>query len=298
MAGRRVGGDYLQWLTTFLQVAERGSVHRAAADLCLSPSAASVQIKKLERDLGFELFTRQSRGMVLTQAGRHFHHESASIFEGVARLRDRESSRPALRGSIRMTCVNRLALQFAPDILAFRELHPEVLVNIEPGSPRRVVRYIEEGTFDFAASINKQLPGGLTFTPFRPSSALLYTPPGNPFGLPPRPSWAEICDLPFVALTVEGYVNPVCLMVPDMRQPENVVVAVTDFLLALHLVRAGVGVCIAPPLTPLESADDYTLLNIDHVFPVGTLGLITRRDRYISAQAEAFIEFLVKRYKE
>ena len=72
--------------------------------------------------------------------------------------------------------------------------------------------------------------------------------------------------------------------------------AVTDFLLALERVRAGAGVCISPPLTPLESAGDYTLFNIDHVFPIGTLGLITKRHRYMSTQARAFIDFLTSRH--
>jgi DNA-binding transcriptional LysR family regulator len=86
--------------------------------------------------------------------------------------------------------------------------------------------------------------------------------------------------------------------VPHIHQPTNIVVAVTDFLLAFQLVEFGVGACIAPPLGPWQPPEKYTLFNIDHIFPIGTLGLIVRQASYISPQAQAFIDFLTERYVE
>ncbi|MDR2302045.1 MAG: LysR family transcriptional regulator [Deltaproteobacteria bacterium] len=293
---RQVNGDFFQWLMTFLQVAETGNVHRAADLLCLSPSAVSSQIKKLETDLGQELFSRHRKGMTLTPAGRHFRDESVPILENVDRLRKHKHCQSLLSGPIRITCMNRLVLMLMPEILDFRKRYPLVEFKIDPASPYRLLRNIEEGIVDMALSIQAQFPGSLKFTPFRPSSAFLYSPRGNPFNIPQNPSWDDICATPIIALTVEGYVNPVLASLPEMRQPENIIVAVTDFLLALHLVRSGLGSCIAPPLTPLEFPDDYAIFNIDHIFPIGTLGLITRRDRYFSPQAKAFMDFLRERY--
>ena len=67
-------------------------------------------------------------------------------------------------------------------------------------------------------------------------------------------------------------------------------------MLAMKLVKGGLGVCIAPPLTPLESASDYTMFNIDHIFPVGTFGIGSRRSAYIVPQAKAFMDSLVEQY--
>ncbi|MDR3134891.1 MAG: LysR family transcriptional regulator, partial [Deltaproteobacteria bacterium] len=203
---QQASGDFLQWLQTFLTVAETGNIHRAAVLCGLSPSAASLHIKKLEQDLDLKLFARQSKGMTLTQAGRQFKEASVPILESVGKLRKHKLKQPALSGSVRITCINHLALFFMPDVIEFCRLHPNVQLNFDTASPRRVVRNIEEGIFDLAAGIHEQLPGSLRFIPFRPSSAFLYTPPGNPFNLPAVPSWDEICSLPFIALTVEGYV--------------------------------------------------------------------------------------------
>ena len=57
------------WLRTFLAVAEKRNVTRAADALGRTQSAVSVQLRKLESALSTKLFQRQARGMALTEAG-------------------------------------------------------------------------------------------------------------------------------------------------------------------------------------------------------------------------------------
>lgn len=60
----------LNGLQTFICVARHLSFTRAAKDLHLSQGAVSIQIKQLERDLGFQLFRRETRKIFLTSKGR------------------------------------------------------------------------------------------------------------------------------------------------------------------------------------------------------------------------------------
>ena len=53
-------------------VAEEGNLTRAAGRLFVSQPALSKQIKQLEKQLGFQLFTRSRAGMTLTEPGRAF----------------------------------------------------------------------------------------------------------------------------------------------------------------------------------------------------------------------------------
>lgn len=53
-------------LRVFEQVAHFGNVARAAEELSITPSAASHQLAKLERELGCILFNRSAKGVVLT----------------------------------------------------------------------------------------------------------------------------------------------------------------------------------------------------------------------------------------
>ena len=65
----------------FWAVAKEGNLTRAAAQLHVSQSALSTQIKQLEDQLGQALFTRKGRALQLTEAGRVALTYAETIFE-------------------------------------------------------------------------------------------------------------------------------------------------------------------------------------------------------------------------
>ncbi len=56
-------------LLQFLAVAEEGSISKAAELLRVTQPTLTFNLKKLEKNLGVELFERSSRGVVLTRYG-------------------------------------------------------------------------------------------------------------------------------------------------------------------------------------------------------------------------------------
>ena len=60
---------YSQQLKTFVLVAERGSLSKAAEELYVTPASVMKQINALEDRLEVTLFTRTNQGMALTEAG-------------------------------------------------------------------------------------------------------------------------------------------------------------------------------------------------------------------------------------
>lgn len=71
-AQRRSRRIPLNTLRHFVTVGRLGSVRKAAEEMQISPAAVSQQIRKLEADLGGELFYRHIDGMVLTRTGCTF----------------------------------------------------------------------------------------------------------------------------------------------------------------------------------------------------------------------------------
>ncbi|WP_259399675.1 LysR family transcriptional regulator [Pseudoalteromonas sp. SG43-6] len=61
----------LDALRTFCAFVETGSFTRAAQQVCRTQSAVSMQMKKLEQELGNPLFIKQGRQLVLSSSGVH-----------------------------------------------------------------------------------------------------------------------------------------------------------------------------------------------------------------------------------
>ena len=78
----------LRQLRTFRCVAELGSLSKASDTLRVAQPALSRQIKLLEHELRAELFTRNGRGMVLTEAGRLLLARTAGIVRQLDQIRD------------------------------------------------------------------------------------------------------------------------------------------------------------------------------------------------------------------
>lgn len=79
--------DFRQ-LKTFNCVAELGSLSKASDRLRIAQPALSRQIKLLEHELRADLFTRNGRGMVLTEAGKLLLARTAGIVRQIDQIRD------------------------------------------------------------------------------------------------------------------------------------------------------------------------------------------------------------------
>jgi len=78
----------IRQLRTFSCVAELGSLSKASDTLRVAQPALSRQIKLLEHELRADLFTRNGRGMVLTDAGRLLLARTAGIVRQIDQVRD------------------------------------------------------------------------------------------------------------------------------------------------------------------------------------------------------------------
>jgi len=117
----------LQQLRLFEAVARNSSFTRAAEEVHLSQPAVSIQVKRLEENVGLPLFEQVGRVLTLTEAGRELYAASKDV---LGRLADLDGAIDALRGevagSLRVTAVTS-AKYFLPHLLgAFLRRYPEV----------------------------------------------------------------------------------------------------------------------------------------------------------------------------
>lgn len=138
----------LDLLKTLVAVAETGSFSAAAARVFRTPSAISMQVKKMEDILGRALFIRDSRSVELTADGafllEHARRMLALNRDAVARF-----VQPDVEGVVRLGAPDDCAERFLPAMLRrFAESHPRVTVNVTVDGTDRMVRMLKDGRLD------------------------------------------------------------------------------------------------------------------------------------------------------
>ncbi|WP_046167887.1 DNA-binding transcriptional regulator DsdC [Chromobacterium vaccinii] len=130
----RLDGGQLANLHTFLAVARRLSFAAAADELCLTPSAVSHRIARLERSLRLRLFQRLTRGIRLTADGeRIFAALEKSMAELDAALYPEADAEPS--GRVALHAHPSIAqCWLAPRLAALADRHPRIDLDIRTGN--------------------------------------------------------------------------------------------------------------------------------------------------------------------
>lgn len=120
-------------LELFVQVAETGSLSRAAEALDLSNAAASRHLSALEARLGARLVERNTRRLYLTDTGLEFHSRAKAV---LAELKDAEDAVNASTlnptGTLRVTASLSFSMHhIAPLLREYTERYPNVHVHVE-----------------------------------------------------------------------------------------------------------------------------------------------------------------------
>jgi LysR family nitrogen assimilation transcriptional regulator len=122
----------LRALRYVITVLEAGSLSRAAALLYVAQPALTAQIKKLENELGAQLFERSHAGVTPTPAGMQLYHDARRLLSDAAALRER-FQRPAqgLEGSVTLAIPSLLSSLLLGSVLKqLKQRHPFVRVFV------------------------------------------------------------------------------------------------------------------------------------------------------------------------
>jgi DNA-binding transcriptional LysR family regulator len=118
----------LRHLRYFVMVAEELNFRRAAERLHIAPPPLSVQIRKLEAEIGTDLFVRQARGVQLTEAGKIFLEQARETLTGAKRAI--ALAREAGKGEIGHLSIGYNApagfLVFPRVVPSYQRAHPKV----------------------------------------------------------------------------------------------------------------------------------------------------------------------------
>jgi len=117
-------------LRAFVAIGKHGNLKDAAAELFVTPSALSHQIKNLEAMLDKALFTRSKSGLMLTHDAEMMHEELSHSFSLIQQSVQKLSAQPT-NHILNISMLSTFAMRwFIPRLSSFQKQHPDIEVRI------------------------------------------------------------------------------------------------------------------------------------------------------------------------
>jgi DNA-binding transcriptional LysR family regulator len=169
-------------LRVFAEVAQQGSMTRAAEVLHLTPPAVSMQIREIESQVGLSLFDREGRSVSLSTAGEYFLVHARRMLSA---LKDAEHAMGRFKrlehGRLTIGMVST-AKYFVPHLLAqFHRERPGVEVRLTvAGNREQLVALMQQGQVDLSVMGRAPREIATRAEAFAAHPIVFVAPPGHP----------------------------------------------------------------------------------------------------------------------
>jgi len=226
----------------------------AAEELGISQPAVSNAIKTLEKNLGFVLFDRTSRGLLPTDEAHIVYEESKPIFTMMRSLEGQiQDLRSTRKGRLRIAATPPLSQSVIPLTLkSFLAERKDVRVNYDIRGIGAVVRSIENGSADLGLLLGIESHPGCKVIPLYEGAMECVMLPDHPLAALDQVSPVDIAQYDFIGIGLDndsrlGVLVRAAFSLSGVALETNLMVRYCHT--ACVLVSAGMGVSIVDPFT-------------------------------------------------
>jgi len=287
----------LRRLHYFVAIADHGGFTRAAHALHMEQPPLSQQIKALERDLGFPLFTRSRHGATLTDNGTALLEHARTALEAEHRFRD--LARGLARGEqghLRVGLAGAVAmLPLVPRaIRRFRDAWPKITITMEESNTPALCEALQERRIDLAIVRPPMPDHTLPILPLLDEPTLIALPTGHPLARSKSVKLEALAKDPFILFDRAlgpGFHDAILSACHTAGFTPHVGQQAPQIAATVALVAAGLGVSIVPSCLDQIHAEGVAFRKIDGPAPAATLAIATRREN-LSPLTRRLIETL------
>jgi DNA-binding transcriptional LysR family regulator len=290
----------LQQLRCLIAIADHGfSVSRAADALFTTQPGVSKMVRALEAETGAELFVRSgNRLLTTTDAGRKALALARRMLGDAGALGALgKSSQAGAVGKLTVGTTHMHARYvLLPAVKAFAARYPQVELSLIQGSPREILRWVQEGVIDIGLStLPERVPAGIRTLEAYEIGRCIITPPGHPLLRKRRRTLEDIAAYPLI--TYEDTFNTGHVVDHEFQRrglSPRIVLRATDSSVIKAYVAEGIGIAVIQRAAIDPKADTgLRFIDATALFPASMAMLSVRRDHLLQAFAFDFIASVV-----
>lgn len=251
----------LRDLEYIVAVAEQGHFGRAANSCHVSQPTLSGQIRKLEDELGLQIFERGRGAVRLTEAGASIFEEARNVLAGAGRIRAIAlAAQDPFGGGLSLGLIPTIAPYLIPRFVrSLRESLPQLSVTYREDITERLTEDLLSGKLDAAVLATPPEDDALEAIPLFTEPFRLVMPEGHALADQDSPPIHSV-DRDELLLLTEGHCfRDQALAVCELGPPRKSSLRATSLETLVNLVSQGMGVTLVPALA-LRSETDPSLI--------------------------------------
>lgn len=282
----------------FYTVANAGNISKAAKELYISQPAISKSIQKLEESLNCKLFSRSSRGVILTDEGTLLYDHVKEAFETLSLGEDKLKRSIELGvGHIQIGVSSTLCkYMLLPYLSEFIHQNPHISISINCQSTNETLRLLDDNKIDIGLIGKPEVLKGLTFDHLSDIEDTFVATPEYLDNLAERGIEKEEV-LEHATLMLLDKNNVTRRYIDDYFQ-ENLInvsdtIDISDMGLLIDFAKIGVGVaCVIKSFVSRELAKGKLVeIPLEIAIPKREVGFAYKENVKHSKALESFIEF-------
>jgi len=285
--------DYDQ-LASFLEVAKLQSFSRAAEKLFRTQPAISAQVRLLEQECGEKLFDRSGKKVLLTPAGEILCRYAEKLLslqkealQAIAELNQTPRGKLYI-GANEATCLYVLPKTFA----RFKHLYPLVQISIYRNFSHKILQKVQEGAVDLGIVTLPQTANNMEVLPVFRDEVQVVVPKNHPLAKNRSVTVEEMAHYPLI-LPKTGHTR---VFIDRLFRVYRDHLQISMELASVETIKKFVGAGLGISLISRTYAQPEVMAGVLKLIPLEgqkifrELGLVYRRDRYLSLPAKVFIE--------
>ena len=295
-------GSTFNQLMMFHAIANEGSITRAAQKLEVASPSVSNALKGLEDHLGLPLFTRTTRRIELTEAGRQLYENTAdSIADLNYALESVSDLSKVPSGKVRLTLPRFVFQHFVKPVYAeFCHRYPGIQLEISVSDA--VVDILKEG-FDLGIRFGDRIEEGMIARPLIPvmRDAFFVSPDyADRYGLPQTPEDLKQHKLIQYRFIASNQLAPMVLEKDgeqiSVDMPQALIVNDTDLVVDAAIKGIGIGGLVESIVGDLLDGETLIPILEDYWRPVAGLYVYFHKNTQRAKRVRVLIDFLLEKF--
>lgn len=284
----------LREIRTFLKAAQLNSFSRAADALGYSQAAVTIQIKRLEQELGTHLFDRIGKQTVLTHQGTIFYEYASAIMKDLACARDAVCGNTALTGHLTIGTIESICASIFPDLLSrYHSLYPDVSISIVLDSPDVLLDRMNKNAIDLVYLLDKRMYDQKWIKVLEePETISFVAPSSHAFADRTDLKLDEVIAQPFILTEKDAsyrFILDQYLASRHQKIQPFLEIGNTEFIISL--IRSGSGLSFLPEFSvrSLVEAGELSLLSVRDFHMQIWRQILYHKDKWVTGEMSAFI---------